>query len=62
MGVASVTVVAGSLTWADIDATAAYAHGPEAAHWLETRQGRSGLVVWADGSTTVVEPVLPTAS
>jgi FAD:protein FMN transferase len=61
VGVASVTVVAGSLTWADIDATAAYAHGPEAAHWLETRSGRSGLVVWADGSTTVVEPVLPTA-
>ena len=58
-GVASVTVVAGRLTWADIDATAAYAHGPEAAHWLETRPGRSGLVVWADGSTTVVQPVLP---
>jgi len=58
-GVASVTVVAGSLTCADIDATAAYAHGPEAAHWLETRPGRSGLVVWADGTTTVVAPVLP---
>jgi thiamine biosynthesis lipoprotein len=62
LGVASVTVVTGSLTWADIDATAAYAQGPEAAHWLETRPGRSGLVVWADGSTTVVEPVLPAAS
>jgi FAD:protein FMN transferase len=60
-GVASVTVVAGSLTSADIDATAAYALGPEAASWLETRPGRSGLVVWADGSTTVVEPVLPPA-
>ncbi|WP_218938501.1 FAD:protein FMN transferase [Modestobacter altitudinis] len=58
-GVASVTVVAGSLTRADIDATAAYAHGAEAAHWLATRPGRSGLVVWADGTTTVVEPVLP---
>ena len=58
-GVASVSVVAGSLTWADIDATAAYAHGPEAAHWLEARPGRSGLVVWADGTTTVVQPVLP---
>jgi thiamine biosynthesis lipoprotein len=58
-GVASVTVVAGRLTWADIDATAAYAAGTEAAHWLETRPGRSGLVVWADGSTTVVQPVLP---
>jgi thiamine biosynthesis lipoprotein len=58
-GVASVTVVAGSLTWADIDATAAYAQGPDAARWLETRPGRSGLVVWADGTTATVEPVLP---
>jgi FAD:protein FMN transferase len=57
-GVASVTVIAGSLTWADIDATAAYAQGREAARWLETRPGRSGLVVWDDGTTTTVEPVL----
>jgi thiamine biosynthesis lipoprotein len=56
-GVASVTVIAGSLTDADIDATAAYAQGPDAARWLETRPGRSGLVVWADGTTTTVEPV-----
>jgi len=52
--VASVTVVAQSLTWADIDATAAYAHGEDAADWLRTRSGRSGLVVWQDGSTTLV--------
>jgi thiamine biosynthesis lipoprotein len=57
-GVASVTVIAGSLTDADIDATAAYAQGPDAARWLETRPGRSGLVVWADGTTTTVEPVV----
>ena len=56
-GVASVTVVAASLTWADIDATAAYAQGEDAARWLETRPGRSGLVVWADGTTTTVQPV-----
>jgi thiamine biosynthesis lipoprotein len=61
-GVASVTVVAGSLTWADIDATAAYAQGLGAASWLDTRPGRSGLVVWADGSTTVVQPVVGTAA
>ncbi|GAA3169078.1 FAD:protein FMN transferase [Blastococcus jejuensis] len=54
LGVASVTVVASSLTWADIDATAAYAQGPDAAVWLGTRPGRTGLVVWADGSTTTV--------
>ena len=54
-GVASVTVVAASLTWADIDATAAYAHGQHAARWLRTRPGRTGLVVWADGSTTLVD-------
>jgi thiamine biosynthesis lipoprotein len=53
-----VTVVAASLTWADIDATAAYAQGPDAARWLETRPGRSGLVVWNDGTVTSVEPVL----
>ena len=58
VGVASVTVVAASLTWADIDATAAYAHGADAARWLETRRGRSGVVVWADGTVTTVEPVL----
>ena len=53
-GVASVTVVAADLTWADIDATAAFALGPEAADWLAGRPGRTGLVVWADGSTTTV--------
>jgi thiamine biosynthesis lipoprotein len=58
-GVASVTVVAASLTWADIDATAAYALGQGAARWLEGRPGRSGLVVWADGSTTTVQPIHP---
>jgi thiamine biosynthesis lipoprotein len=47
--VASVTVVAGSLTWADIDATAAYALDVEAATWLRGRPGRTGLVVWRDG-------------
>ncbi|MFC4783559.1 FAD:protein FMN transferase [Nocardioides sp. MAHUQ-72] len=53
-GVASVTVVADSLTWADIDATAAYALGRDAARWLRTRPGRRGLVVWADGTTDLV--------
>ncbi len=52
-GVASVTVVGPSLTWADIDATAAFAHGLDAAAWLSTRAGR-GLVVWEDGTTTTV--------
>ncbi len=51
--VASVTVVADSLTWADIDATAAYALGPGAARWLEGR-GRTGLVVGRDRTVTVV--------
>jgi thiamine biosynthesis lipoprotein len=63
-GVASVTVVAVSLTEADIDATAAYAQGEAAATWLGSRPGRSGLVIWADGSTTTVRDgasVLPSA-
>ncbi|MET3803253.1 thiamine biosynthesis lipoprotein [Nakamurella sp. UYEF19] len=55
-GVASVTVITDSLTWADIDATAAYVHGANAARWLETRPGRTGFIVWSDGSTTNVVP------
>ena len=52
--VAQVTVVTTSLTWADIDATAAFAQGGAAADWLRHRAGRTGLVVWSDGSTTTV--------
>jgi thiamine biosynthesis lipoprotein len=51
-GVASVTVIAASLTWADIDATAAYVHGRDAARWLQTRPINGALIVWADGTTT----------
>lgn len=50
-GIASVTVICDDLTWADIDATAAYAMGAGALDWLRTRPGRTGLVVWADGRT-----------
>jgi len=46
---ASVTVVGPDLTWADIDATAAFAQGAGAVSWLRSRPGRNGLVVWADG-------------
>jgi thiamine biosynthesis lipoprotein len=53
VGVASVTVVAESLTWADIDATAAFANGHEALTWLATRKARHGLVVWDDGSCQI---------
>ena len=53
-GVASVTVVHDDLTWADIDATAAYAMGRDAARWLRSRPRRTGLVVWADGRTELV--------
>jgi len=53
-GIASVTVITESLTWADIDATAAFAHGPDAAKWLATRPNRTALIVWDDGSTTPV--------
>lgn len=52
-GVASVTVIAASLTWADIDATAAYAMGARAADWLSTRPDRNFFVVWPDGTTTI---------
>jgi thiamine biosynthesis lipoprotein len=56
-GVASVTVIGATLTWVDIDATAAYAHGPDAAKWLRGRPGRTGLVVWPDGGTTIIDGV-----
>jgi FAD:protein FMN transferase len=52
--VASVTVVHDDLTWADLDATAAFALGRDAARWLRTRPRRTGLVVWADGRVEVV--------
>jgi len=52
-GIASVTVVTGSLTWADIDATAAFAQGRSALCWLATRPGRQGLVVWGDGTPEI---------
>jgi len=55
-GVASVTVVAAALSWADIDATAAYAHGRDAARWLRTGPaaaawwcGRTGPPPWSTG-------------
>ncbi len=52
--VAQVTVIADHLTWADIDATAAFALGPEAGSWLARRPGRTGLVIWADGTTETI--------
>jgi thiamine biosynthesis lipoprotein len=51
-GVASITVVGRSLTAVDIDATAAYALGPDAAAWLAGRGHRGGLVVHTDGTGT----------
>jgi thiamine biosynthesis lipoprotein len=50
--VASVTVLADDLVTADVDATAAYARGRAGLPWLRSR-GRSGLVVWADGTPEV---------
>jgi thiamine biosynthesis lipoprotein len=50
---ASVTVVHDDLTWADIDATAAFALGAAGPDWLRTRPGRCGVVVWADGTAQV---------
>ncbi|MDO9454534.1 FAD:protein FMN transferase [Nocardioides sp.] len=64
-GLASVTVVAPDLTWADIDATAAFAMGTDGLAWLESRPGRSGLVVLDDGTPRVLgQPArcLPSAS
>lgn len=50
---ASVTVVAGDLTTADVDATAALALDADGPDWLRSR-GRTGLVVHADGRLEVL--------
>jgi thiamine biosynthesis lipoprotein ApbE len=47
---ASQFLAAASLSWADIDATASYIHGRDAARWLQTRPIRSALVIWTDGT------------
>ncbi len=60
--IASVTVVTSSPVWAHIDATAAYAHGYNAANWLRTRPGRTALIAWDDGSTTTIQPDHPTTA
>ena len=54
-GVASVTVVAGSLTRADIEATSAFALGRRAHEWLSARPAHSGLVVWSDASVATFQ-------
>ena len=58
-GIASVTVIGPSLTWADIDATAAYAQGLSAVAWLKTRRIDSAVVVASDGTATVVSSANP---
>lgn len=54
-GVASVTVIADSLTRADVDATSAYVHGPAAVDWLRRQAGLLALVVQPDGSCVTVD-------
>ena len=46
----------GRLSEADIDATAAYAQGEQAAAWLGSRPIDSALVVATDGRITTVVP------
>jgi thiamine biosynthesis lipoprotein len=53
-GITSVTVIADSLTRADIDATSAYAHGSEAVDWLSRQPDLLALAVMADRSCVTV--------
>lgn len=46
---ASVTVIASTLTAADLDATSAYALGADGPAWLRGRRGTVSMVVWNDG-------------
>lgn len=57
---ASVTVLAPTLTWADIDATAAFVLGERGVDWLRSRPHRRGIVVHRDGTPEVFDsPVEP---
>jgi FAD:protein FMN transferase len=58
-GISSVTVVAPTLTTADLDATAAYAMGADGAEWLAAR-GRTYFIVLSDGTKRSSNP--PTSS
>ena len=49
------TVLADDLVVADVDATAAYAMGRAGPAWLRDR-GRTGVVVWSDGTAEVYGP------
>lgn len=49
-GVASVTVTGTSLTRVDAYATAAFAMGPDALRWIESRPGYEAMVVTLDGA------------
>jgi thiamine biosynthesis lipoprotein len=53
-GLASVTVVGTSLTAVDVDATAAFALGADAAAWLRPRGHRAAVLVHADRRTELV--------
>lgn len=54
-GTASVTVIADSLTRADVDATSAYAQGAGAIDWLTEQSGLLALVVLPDGHCVTVD-------
>lgn len=54
-GIGSVTVIADSLTRADVDATSAYAQGPGAIDWLAGQSGLLALVVLPDGQCVTVD-------
>jgi len=54
-GIGSVTVIAESLTRADIDATSAYAHGAGASDWLTAQPGLLALVIDPDGHCVTID-------
>ena len=53
---AAVRLGAGAGLWLSLLVVAYWwAAGRDAARWLGTRPGRRGLVVWADGSSTLLD-------
>jgi thiamine biosynthesis lipoprotein len=53
-GLLSATVVGPELTWADVDATAAFVRGADAPGWLAGLPGHAAVVVTTDGAVRTV--------
>ncbi len=58
-GLLSATIIGPTLTWADINATAAFVKGPGALPWIATLPQHAGMLVGTDGSIRTVMGLTP---